>query len=107
MGFLGFIGFTYFDTGEPYSLFWFSFLGYLSIFWVGRLAGEMKDERFVENNNRAKQAVSMIAPALLFCVGFLVGFTQISKEVIILICSLGYSGIFICYALLFWHYDKN
>ena len=50
IGFLGFRGFTYFITGNPLSLFWFSFS--FCLLFYSEMADEMQDERYFENSKK-------------------------------------------------------
>lgn len=105
-GFLGFQGFTYFTTGNPSSLFWFAFFGFFSFYFIGKMAGEMQDERYYENSKKAKLQTAFIPLVTLFIIGFFSGFPFVSKELIILACAFGWTITLISYAYLFWYYDK-
>ena len=107
IGFLGFRGFTYFITGNPLSLFWFSFFSFFAYYFIGKMAGEMQDERYFENSQRAKLTTANIPLVVLFIVGFFSGFSFVTKELIILTCAFGWATTLISYAFLFWYYDKH
>ena len=79
-GFFGFQGFTYFQTGNPLSLFWFSFFAY---YFIAKMADEMQDERYFENSKKAKLKTAAIPLVTLFIVGFGSGFPFVTKELII------------------------
>ena len=106
-GFFGFQGFTYFITGDPLSLFWFSFFSFFAYYFIAKLANEMQDERYIENSRNAKLKTAVIPLVTLFMVGFFSGFPFVTKELIILTCALGWSVTLISYAILFWSYDKH
>ena len=107
LGFLGFQGFKYFKTGEPLALFWFSYFSFFAYYFIGKMADEMQDERYFENSQRAKLKTAKIRLITLFTIGFFSGFSFVTKELIILICALGWAGTLISYAYLFWHYDQD
>jgi len=94
IGFLGFRGFAYFITGNPLSLFWFSFFSFFAYYFIAKMADEMQDERYFENSKKV----------ILFIVGFFSGLSFVTKEHIILTCAFGWA---ISYAFLFWYYDKH
>ena len=106
-GFLGFRGFTYFATGNLLSLFWFTFFSFFAYYFVAKMADEMQDERYIENSKKAKLKTAPIPLVTLFIVGFCTGFSFVTKELIIIVCALGWSATIISYAVLFWHYDKH
>lgn len=106
LGFLGFQGFTYFKTGNPLSLFWYSFFSFFSYYFIAKMAEEMQDERYYENSRKAKLKSASIPLAALFLIGFFSGFPFATKELIIIACALGWSATLISYACLFWYYDK-
>lgn len=107
LGFLGFVGFTYFKTGDPLSLFWFSFFGFFAYYFIAKMADEMPDERYFENSRKAKLKTANIPLVILFIAGFLSGFPFATKELIILACAFGWAVTLISYAFLFWYYDKH
>ncbi len=107
MGLLGFQDFTYFITHKPLSLFWFSFFGFFAFYFVNKLSKEMPDERYFENSKNAQLKTSGIPLITLFLVGFAAGFPFVTKEIIILVCALGYAATLISYAVLFWYNDTH
>lgn len=107
LGFLGFLSAIYFKTRHPASLVWISFFGFFGFYFVNRLTSGMSDERLLENSRRALFKVFPLPLALLFAVGFGAGFSFVTREVIILACSLGYAATLILYSVLFWHYDTH
>ncbi|WP_277890936.1 DUF3796 domain-containing protein [Enterococcus lactis] len=107
LGFMGFLGFRYFFSYEISDLFNFSFFALFSTYFTARLAAEMPDERYKENQLKAK-AITMFVPAItLFAIGVGISSFSISYKVIVLIAALGWSGTFITYALAFWYYEKH
>ena len=107
LGFLGFQGFTYFVTQEPLSLFWFSFFGFFAHYFVNKLSKEMPDERYFENSKNARLKTSIIPLTTVFLAGFGAGLPFVTKEIIILVCALGYAATLVSYAVLFWYYDTH
>ncbi|MGI6659035.1 MAG: DUF3796 domain-containing protein [Dethiobacteraceae bacterium] len=107
LGFLGFRGFTYFETGDPVTLFWFSFFSFLAFYFIGKMADEMPDERYIENSRTAKLKTAAIPLIILFIVGFFSGYSFVTKELIVLTCAFGWAVTLIAYAFLFWYYDKH
>lgn len=107
IGFLGFQGFRYFITGNPLSLFWFSFFSFFAYYFIAKMADEMQDERYFENSKKAKLKTANIPLVILFIVGFFSGFSFVTKEHIILTCAFGWAVTIILYAFLFWYYDKH
>lgn len=107
IGFFGFLGFTFFIDREPLSLLWFSFFGYFSYYFINKLSKEMPDERIYENSKKAKLKTSAIPLVTIFLVGFGAGLPFVTKEVIILVCALGFAITLISYSILFWYYDSH
>lgn len=106
-GFFGFQGFTYFITGNPLSLFWFSFFSFFAYYFIAKMADQMQDERYFENSQKAKLKTATIPLVTLFIIGFCSGFPFVTKELIILMCAFGWAVTLISYAFLFWYYDKH
>jgi len=106
-GFFGFQGFTYFKTGNPTSLFWFSFFSFFAYYFIAKMADEIPDERYFENSKKAKLKIASIPLIILFIIGFFSGYSFVTKELIILTCALGWTVTLILYAFLFWYYDKH
>lgn len=106
-GFFGFQGFTYFITGNPLSLFFFSFFSFFAYYFIAKMAGEMQDERYYENSQKAKLKTAAIPLVTLFIIGFGSGFPFATKEIIILTSAFGWAVTLISYAFLFWYYDKH
>lgn len=107
IGFLGFQGFDYFKTQNPMSLFWFSFFGFFAYFFIAKLAGEMPDERYIENSRLAREKLAMIPLLLLFLISFGASFPWMTKEIIITVSALGFAGSLTSYAAYFWYYDSH
>src|SRR5690625_2481703 len=107
LGFLGLQGFKYFKTGEPLALFWFSYFSFFAYCFIGQMADEMQDERYFVNSQRAKLKTAKIHLMTLFTIGLFSGFSFVTKEVILVICALGWAGTLISYFYLFWHYDQD
>ncbi len=107
LGFLGFRGFKYFTTSDPLSLFWFSYFSFFAYYFVGKMADQMPDERYIENSNKAKQKVVFIPLITLFAIGFFSGFSFVTKELIVLAGAFGWAITIISYAFLFWYYDTH
>ncbi|KUG04869.1 hypothetical protein ASZ90_017749 [hydrocarbon metagenome] len=106
-GFFGFYGFTYFVTGQPLSLFWFSFFSFFAYYFIAKMAHEMQDERYFENSNKAKLKTAAIPLVTLFIIGFCTGLPFVTKELIIITCAFGWAVTLISYAILFWYYDQH
>lgn len=106
-GFFGFFGFRYFATGQIGELFWFSFFAFFSYFFLGKLLGEMPDERYYENRSKAKAKSAIIAVVFLFLIGWSGSFSFIGKEFMILLAAMGWAATFLVYSALFWYYEKN
>lgn len=89
------------------SLFYFSFFSFFAYYFIGRLAQEMKDERYEDNARKAKLKTASIPLIALFFIGFLSGFPFFTKVHIILACALAWAATILSYAYLFWYYDTH
>ncbi len=107
LGFLGFMGFGYFYDGDPSSLFYFSFFGYFSFYFIGKIAGDMADERYMDNSRKALVKTSGLPIVSIFIIGFIAGFPLITKDIIVAMASITFATTHIVYSMLFWHYDSH
>lgn len=106
LGFLGFQGFEYFQTHSITSLSYFAFFGFFSYFWISRIANEMVDERYIENERNAKAFTFNIA-LIEFAVLFLISPLHfVSREIVTILSALCFSSLLICYAIAFYKYEK-
>lgn len=107
LGFMGFLGFRYFFSHEISDLFYFSFFALFSAYFTARLAAEMPDERYEENQLKAKATTTFIPAIALFAIGIGIVSFSIPRETIVLIAALGWAATFINYAVAFWYYEKH
>ncbi len=106
-GFFGLLGFSYFFSGRPQDLFYFSFLAFFSSYFTTKLADELLDERYEEDRQKA-QATTMVVPTVaLIAIGLGLVVFDASLEIIVLLAALGWAATFIAYAAAFWYYEKH
>lgn len=105
LGFLGFLGFIPTHSGEPqyFTTIFFVFFGFY--FW-GKLGGEEKDERLIENQHKAQRILSAFFALLSFFILFLLAKERVPREVILLGGSLGYALCFILAPALVLYFDQ-
>lgn len=65
-GFLGLFGLISFPLNEPVFLLFFSFFGFFSFYWWGKLNGEIRDERMIENHLKAFNLSQRVGFSIIF-----------------------------------------
>ncbi|HHT48505.1 MAG TPA: DUF3796 domain-containing protein [Firmicutes bacterium] len=60
----------------------FAFFAFFSYFWIGKIAAEMIDERYLENSRKAKAFSFNLAVVELFILCLITPLTVISREII-------------------------
>ena len=74
LGFLGFLGFwTYRTDGSIFPFVFFLFFGFFGFFFEGKLSGTLMDERYRENQLRARTTANRIALTIIFLAVLLLG----------------------------------
>ncbi len=107
LGFLGFGGFQYFQNYNISTLGNFAFFGFFAYYWVGEIAGDMIDERYLENSRRARAFISYIA-LLEFAILYLVAPMKfITKEILTAVLALCFASLLIIYAVAFYNFEKE
>lgn len=106
-GFFGFLGFRYFIDRKVSSLFMFSFFAFFSFFILGKVMEDTPDERYYENENKAKQKSLLIPMLALFVIGWSASYPFFSKEFVVLVSALGYAVTLLVYAALFVYFEKH
>ncbi|NLY91964.1 MAG: DUF3796 domain-containing protein [Firmicutes bacterium] len=106
-GFLGFNGFQYFRGYNTAFLSYFAFFAFFSYFWIGKIAAEMIDERYLENSRKAKAFSFNLAAIELIIICLITPVTVISREILTVVSALCYASVFIAYAIAFYLYEKR
>ena len=107
LGFLGFGGFQYFQNHNIGALGNFAFFGFFAYYWVGNIAGDMVDERYLENSRRAKVFTYYIA-LFEFAILYLIApFEFITKEILTAVLALCFASLLIIYAITFYYNEKE
>ena len=106
MGFFGFFGFDYFLTKNVGVLFMFSFFSYFSYFVLDKLLAEKPDERFAENSAKALSRVFFIPMCTIFILGFGAQFSFFTKELVVIVSSLGWVATILSYIASLYHFEK-
>ena len=74
LGFLDFLGFwTYRTDGSIFPFVFFLFFGFFGFFFEGKLSGTLMDERYRENQLRARTTANRIALTIIFLAVLLLG----------------------------------
>ena len=74
LGFLGFLGFwSYRTDGSIFPFVFFLFFGFFGFFFEGKLSGTLMDERYRENQLRARTTANRIALTIIFLAVLLLG----------------------------------
>ena len=74
LGFLGFLGFwTWRADGSIFPFVFFLFFGFFGFFFEGKLSGTLMDERYRENQLRARTTANRIALTIIFLAVLLLG----------------------------------
>lgn len=107
IGFMGFMGFGYFENHDTATLSYFAFFGFFSYFWVGRLANEMADERYIENSKKAKAFAFNIAVIEFIILYLAAPLSFITKDILVAACALCFASLLIFYAIAFYRFEKK
>ncbi len=106
-GLFGFLGFGYFISHNPNVLSYFSFFSFFSYFFLAKIDAGITDERYLENERKARNLAFVVPLAGLIFIWFL-GMTSFSsKGLLIATSTLAYSATFLVYAISFYHFEKN
>ena len=74
LGLLGFLGFwTYRTDGSIFPFVFFLFFGFFGFFFEGKLSGTLMDERYRENQLRARTTANRVALTIIFLAVLLLG----------------------------------
>lgn len=106
LGFGGFTGLVYFINHDPKSLFGFIFFMFFGNYFIGKLAGKKKDERFLENGKRAWLIASKIPFLLLLVMSLCIPYFSVTKEFFIALSSLGYGVTIIVYYSVLHYFER-
>lgn len=107
IGFLGFMGFQYFRDFNIASLSYFAFFAFFGYFWIGKIAAEMIDERYLENSRRAKAFSFNLAVIELAVLYLITPLTMISREILTVVSALCFASLLIAYAIAFYSFEKR
>ncbi|MFZ3069893.1 MAG: DUF3796 domain-containing protein [Anaerolineaceae bacterium] len=106
-GLFGFAGFGYFISHNPAVLSYFSFFSFFSYFFLEKIDSEMVDERYLENERKARNLAFKVPLAGLVIVWLLAMTSFYSKELLIAISTLSYSTTLLVYAISFYHFENK
>ncbi|MBN7771846.1 DUF3796 domain-containing protein [Clostridium aminobutyricum] len=106
-GFFGFFGFQYFSTHDVGDLFYFSFFAFFAFFLIGKLSKEMRDERFVENSQKAAAKAFYIPMLAVFIIGWSATQPFGTKEFMVIVSAFAWASSMITYAGVFYYYEKH
>lgn len=99
-GFLGFMGFQYFSTNNLFYLSQFSLFGLFSFFLISKSIKNMSYESFKKKSKLARDYMLSIAIIEFILLIFITPFNFIDKEILIIIISLCFISLLMCYAII-------
>lgn len=106
LGFLGFFGMRYVSSGNILDLAYLGFFAFFGFFFVGRISGDRRDERYQENRKTALAFVGQLSIMAFFVIwglGVILG----NMEVVFVLSVLAYAGLLNAYAIkLYWLEEK-
>ncbi|HEX3033217.1 MAG TPA: DUF3796 domain-containing protein [Bacillota bacterium] len=106
LGFLGFAGFSYFQDHNIAALSYFAFFGFFAYFWIGSIAADMVDERYVENSRNAKALTLNVALIEFIILYLATPLDFVSKEILTVACALCFASLIISYGIAFYIFEK-
>lgn len=106
LGFFGLLGFMYFSSGELSRVINFVFFGFFGYFFFARLSADVPDERYKENQLKAR---AFLYPYAIVSLGALAISSAIlqSAAITAILCALFFAGINIAYAAALVHYENE
>ncbi|MBK5719980.1 DUF3796 domain-containing protein [Dysgonomonas sp. Marseille-P4677] len=107
LGFWGFGGLSYFQTGDTSKLFMLSFFAFFTYYFINKITKEKHDERMLENHNKAVSRSNKIPLLALFIIGIAPSFSNsVSGEFFIWISAIGIAVYVLTYASFFYYYER-
>lgn len=113
-GFFGFMGFwTYGVNKTVFPFVFFLFFGFFGLFYEGKMSNTFKDERYRENQMKARLTADKIALNIIFAAvlvlgqGGLMGNLEYSLIAIIIIVALSIALNVFLGSYLLYHYDQD
>lgn len=105
-GFVGFLTLKYFVSGDVNDLhfvFWFALF---AEFFIGRIKGDKADERYLDNQRRAKAFAFDVAIAVVAC--FYI-FSSIAKDLVIasFVLPLIYAIVYNVYGITLYRLEEK
>lgn len=107
LGFLGFGGFRYFQTHDISTLGNFAYFGFFAYYWIGKIAGDMVDERYLENARKARAFTFYIALLEFIILYMAAPMKFITKEILTAVLALCFASLLVIYAVAFYNFEKE
>lgn len=106
LGFIGFLGFRYFTDYNIATLSYFAFFGFFAYFWIGKIANDMVDERYIENSRNAKAMTFNLAIFEFIILYLATPLSFVTKELITVVSALCFASLLIFYSIAFYRFEK-
>lgn len=113
LGFLGFLGFwTYRTDGSIFPFVFFLFFGFFGFFFEGKLSGTLMDERYRENQLRARTTANRIALTIIFLAvllgqGKIMGNLELTLVAFVIVVVLALALELFLSSYLLYRYDHD
>lgn len=107
LGFLGLNTFKYFFTKNPVDLLSVGYLGFFSYFIIAKISGDIEDERYIENENKAKSYAFDTGIALLALVMFLSALLNLKTYAILFLLYLSFALMLLVFALRLYRLEES
>ena len=114
LGFLGFLGFwTWRADGSIFPFVFFLFFGFFGFFFEGKLSGTLMDERYRENQLRARTTANRIALTIIFLAvlllgqGKIMGSLELTLVVFVIVVVLALALELFLSSYLLYRYDHD
>lgn len=106
LGFWGFSGLSYFQTGNITKIFPLSFFAFFVYYFINKITKERQDERMMENHNKAVTKANKIPLAALFIIGMAPVYYPISSAFLIWVSTVGVALYVLIYTCFFYYYER-
>ncbi|HBC28000.1 MAG TPA: hypothetical protein DC013_11375 [Ruminococcaceae bacterium] len=107
LGFLGFLAFRLIGSGNLYDLTYVGFFGFFSYFFIGKISGNRTDERYAEDDTRARAFMGNLALIEIMLMMILGVSVSAIREYLPVLVSACFASLLIAYAVKFYLLEER
>lgn len=106
LGFWGFSGLSYFETGDTSKLFSLAFFAFFAYYFLNKITSQRQDERMMENHKKATILAGKIPLLALFVIGIISINFSVPSVFFILCGVIGLAGYVLTYVGTFIYLER-